>query len=430
MLIKCIYKLLLNDKESRMIKLFFDGDILSKLSNFIDPSNDRKLLIYISKIYKIFCELSHSQLSDSNKSIIVTEEHQKNIIKQLHIMICYEDDDNEILCNILKSFCLLIGDECNLSELDKIINNDDFVSVIKDKYFYKTKQNKLLFTGFIKKIISKCDYLYIPNDIKWLLFKYYNCYNYNNIKYDLLKRLVYLQDINNNYSTEIQNNAIYTIAKITQFCSADISNKFLKYNLLTKWIKGMNTYNIMIISNMNNICWIIGNLAFDNFDNVWKSNIIKLLINYLQYEWIGNQIINGLFNIIQLNQMNVDKLNIIIDEYEFIENLSEFMKNNNKNASMDISFDIIEYLLDNDNISSICKSKLVKYDILKLLIEIKGYIVFYDENIRLRAISIIGDHFPNSNDYITDSDILLLDQQTPHTDSDPQSLILNIDYSD
>ena len=166
----------------------------------MDPCKNNEFLITLSQTYYNLCNLESPPID------LISNE----ILTPLSILQSYEDNQ-DVLHNVLNSYYVLIGEQSNTDKINTIINsvnNNKLTTVINEKYAPKKYQNKLLFDGYLRRINIK----YIPNDIAWYLFEYYNCYK--NIKYDLLKRLIYLQDINNGYEWKIKCCALFTITRI------------------------------------------------------------------------------------------------------------------------------------------------------------------------------------------------------------------------
>eukprot|EP01084_Bolivina_argentea_P250356 419410_1 len=277
-LMKCIINIISKGPNCKIYTdlLIKSGDILNNLYQFIDLCWNNECLYLVSTIYQCLC--NSDKILRSKQSLAFAEElyidvSSWDILKPLNTFLFYEDHQT-VISNALKAYIVLMDETAHSHQDILSIISDCDKQLVTNKCEEKLKQNKLLFNGYIHELTIK----YIPHDISCIIFKYYNCYPICNIRTDILSRIMELSDKENRYRAEVRKKSISCLTKITQFCNRSVSAK------LTSEYQVLDRLNIILNDNdetymdWNDIYWILSNIAYDNFNAVWNSNVIKSMI--------------------------------------------------------------------------------------------------------------------------------------------------------
>ncbi|GME74661.1 unnamed protein product [[Candida] boidinii] len=379
-------------------------EFLNKFNQIILNKNRSKNFEYSKLIFKEF--INQFKLNYSNDLRELNINNYKEIIYNLNV-IGNNNDENSIFYNYNNYKELIV----NFSEIKDI--NLIFKKLNKSKFKTLIFNNEIIFNNFIKyikyqikddeSIILKLNN--IKNFNKNLIIK-----NFNKIKSEkLLNKMYELTNIKDKETIEsfirqfLKHNDLMKINKILIEFN---NNNLINENLLSKFFQNLLT---KIINKEKNS--IYNEIFFRNYFKLKDNEKINRILNYLMNNFENSNIqftindINLIFklivkndNLIKINNLNVIKLNKLINLNEFkkINNLYKYMEiiiniNKTNNKLIEIR-KILPIFLDhyynycyliNDNVDGLSDKtmiKMIKYLFTNSMIEIDQVETFINKN--------------------------------------------------
>lgn len=395
---------LLNSSSSIDSDIIMMFEFLNKFNQIILNKNRSKNFEYSKLIFKEF--INQFKLNYSNDLRELNINNYKEIIYNLNV-IGNNNDENSIFYNYNNYKELIV----NFSEIKDI--NLIFKKLNKSKFKTLIFNNEIIFNNFIKyikyqikddeSIILKLNN--IKNFNKNLIIK-----NFNKIKSEkLLNKMYELTNIKDKETIEsfirqfLKHNDLMKINKILIEFN---NNNLINENLLSKFFQNLLT---KIINKEKNS--IYNEIFFRNYFKLKDNEKINRILNYLMNNFENSNIqftindINLIFklivkndNLIKINNLNVIKLNKLINLNEFkkINNLYKYMEiiiniNKTNNKLIEIR-KILPIFLDhyynycyliNDNVDGLSDKtmiKMIKYLFTNSMIEIDQVETFINKN--------------------------------------------------
>ena len=374
------------------------------LDQFVDLCWDPKCLENIAGIYKGLCS------ADNILNHTFSELNWQVLFGLKSLVFC--EENNKVIKSVLDGYNNLFDEhDFGHDEIDKIVGElyEKRISVNLER---KIKKMNVIFDGFLRKNMDEEDYM--PTDIKLLIFAYFN--GYQNKSYDILSRLLFLMDVGNGYSDQIRNKSILCLTKITQYCAENVSITLCKDKGALNVIKEiLNEEQKTCVDDeeeeieWNDLYWIVTNIAYDCFEYVWHSNILKAMINKFNNESFVNQgqmmwPLCDLICRIADAEVIIDILlnHGIIDGFvRFLDNGLIFSETNTKTIVWrDVFskiFDLFEYILSIEKTKPILIMQIREFGGVSILKDVKDNHLKLNVDIgnqqRLRLISLLADYF-------------------------------------
>ena len=421
MVIQCIINLIAKgDKAGTLRNTFISKEIVKYLTHFNDLCVSDEVLLKFSNLLYHLCQ-------SNNYNEIDWE-----ILGPLHKLLFHQgfvQCKNSLNTNIVSyAMSALIhltkawrnaedDDDIDQAQLINKITGDEpspyAYGKFRSNYNAKQAQMRLLFDGFIRKNID-----YIPDDISWIMFRFYNQYTYT--RFDPIERCLDL--LQQKESHALRHKAIEMMTKITNNCDSKLMVRLIiEHKLLNKLILLLNEDEFMNSSDIfENAYWIISNATFfrnDTLSLVWESAIIGLSINVFEksimYNYAGcGSMISPLYTI--MSRIENKHILYIIEECRFIKSVLLFISIMINYTFKWHSFQwkpsdvlskimrLIDSLLanSNHNISKVCIKDIMDNDGVSIIERVKtnAFKIDVGEVPRSIAIAILNNYFPEIRD--------------------------------